>query len=97
MFQEGQTALHQAASAGHDETVAALILGGCDIGIQDFVSIYTTLHIYNNIYQYLCCRLGPSLEIHLIQSLYLPCHCPAITTPAHYHHPHHLPIVPDIN
>ena len=53
MFQEGQTALHQAASAGHGETVAALILGGCDIGIQDFVSIYTTLHIYNNIYQYL--------------------------------------------
>ena len=42
MFQEGQTALHQAASAGHGETVAALILGGCDIGIQDFVSIYTT-------------------------------------------------------
>ena len=42
MFQEGQTALHQAASAGHGETVAALILGGCDIGIQDFVSFYTT-------------------------------------------------------
>lgn len=37
-FQDGQTALHQAASAGHAETVAALILGGCDIAIQDFVS-----------------------------------------------------------
>ena len=33
---DGQTALHLAASAGHAETVSALILGGCDIGIQDF-------------------------------------------------------------
>ena len=39
LFQDGQTALHLAASAGHGETVSALILGGCDIGIQDFVSI----------------------------------------------------------
>ena len=39
LFQDGQTALHLAASAGHAETVSALILGGCDIGIQDFVSI----------------------------------------------------------
>ena len=38
--QEGQTALHQAAQAGHHDTVAALILGGCDVGIQDFVSFY---------------------------------------------------------
>ena len=36
LFQDGQTALHLAASAGHAETVSALILGGCDIGIQDF-------------------------------------------------------------
>ena len=39
-FQDGQTALHQAASAGHGETVAALILGGCDVSLQDFVSFY---------------------------------------------------------
>ena len=39
-FQEGQTALHQAAQAGHQETVQALVLGGCDVGIQDFVSFY---------------------------------------------------------
>ena len=39
-YQEGQTALHQAAQAGHQDTVAALILGGCDVGIQDFVSFY---------------------------------------------------------
>ena len=38
--QEGQTALHQAAQAGHHDTVAALVLGGCDVGIQDFVSLY---------------------------------------------------------
>ena len=38
--QDGQTALHQAAQAGHHDTVAALILGGCDVGIQDFVSFY---------------------------------------------------------
>ena len=38
-FQDGQTALHQAASAGHGETVAALILGGCDVSLQDFVSL----------------------------------------------------------
>ena len=36
--QDGQTALHQAASAGHGDTVAALILGGCDVSLQDFVS-----------------------------------------------------------
>ena len=36
--QDGQTALHQAASGGHGETVAALILAGCDISLQDFVS-----------------------------------------------------------
>ena len=41
LLQDGQTALHLAASAGHAETVSALILGGCDIGIQDFVSIQT--------------------------------------------------------
>ena len=33
--QDGQTALHQAASGGHGETVAALILAGCDISLQD--------------------------------------------------------------
>ena len=40
LSQDGQTALHQAAQAGHHDTVAALILGGCDVGIQDFVSFY---------------------------------------------------------
>ena len=40
IFQDGQTALHQAASAGHGETVAALILGGCDVSLQDFVSFF---------------------------------------------------------
>merc|ERR1719376_1620436 len=33
---DGQTALHQAASAGHGETVSALVLGGCDVSVQDF-------------------------------------------------------------
>jgi len=33
---DGQTALHQAASAGHCDTVAALVLGGCDVSVQDF-------------------------------------------------------------
>jgi len=33
---DGQTALHQAASAGHGDTVAALVLGGCDVSVQDF-------------------------------------------------------------
>lgn len=33
---DGQTALHQAAAGGHAQTVAALILGGCDVAIQDF-------------------------------------------------------------
>ena len=41
--QDGQTALHQAASAGHGETVAALILGGCDVSLQDFVRHNITL------------------------------------------------------
>ena len=45
-FQDGQTALHQAASAGHSETVAALILGGCDIAIQDFVSCSLIQHFF---------------------------------------------------
>ena len=36
---DGQTALHQAAAGGHADTVAALILGGCDASVQDFVSI----------------------------------------------------------
>ncbi|XP_059083066.1 putative ankyrin repeat domain-containing protein 20A2 [Tigriopus californicus] len=34
--QDGQTALHLAASAGHYEMVEALIQAGCDVGIQDF-------------------------------------------------------------
>jgi hypothetical protein len=37
---DGQTALHQAAAGGHADTVAALILGGCDASVQDFVSYY---------------------------------------------------------
>ena len=45
-FQDGQTALHQAASAGHSETVAALVLGGCDIAIQDFVSCSLNKHFF---------------------------------------------------
>ncbi len=36
--QDGQTALHLAASAGQLEMVEALIQAGCDVGIQDFVS-----------------------------------------------------------
>lgn len=38
---DGQTALHQAAAGGHADTVAALILGGCDASVQDFVSTHT--------------------------------------------------------
>ncbi len=37
---DGQTALHQAAAGGHADTVAALILGGCDASVQDFVSLF---------------------------------------------------------
>ncbi len=37
---DGQTALHQAAAGGHADTVAALILGGCDASVQDFVSFF---------------------------------------------------------
>jgi len=33
---DGQTALHQAATAGHVDTVAALVQGGCDVAVQDF-------------------------------------------------------------
>jgi len=33
---DGQTALHQAASAGHADTVSALLLAGCDASVQDF-------------------------------------------------------------
>ena len=44
ILQDGQTALHQAASAGHGETVAALILGGCDVSLQDFVSHNVTFN-----------------------------------------------------
>ena len=36
MLQDGQTALHQAASAGHADTVSALLLAGCDASVQDF-------------------------------------------------------------
>ena len=53
LFQDGQTALHQAAQAGHHDTVAALILGGCDVGIQDFVSFY--------LQQQYCCLLRTGL------------------------------------
>ena len=37
---DGQTALHQAAAGGHADTVAALIQGGCDASVQDFVSLF---------------------------------------------------------
>lgn len=37
--QEGQTPLHVAASAGHSELVDALIQAGCDVTVQDFVSL----------------------------------------------------------
>jgi ankyrin repeat protein len=41
---DGQTALHQAAAGGHADTVAALILGGCDASVQDFVSSFLFLY-----------------------------------------------------
>lgn len=37
--QDGQTALHVAASLGHFDLVEALIQAGCDVGMQDFVSL----------------------------------------------------------
>ena len=37
--QEGQTPLHIAASAGHVQLVDALIQAGCDVTVQDFVSL----------------------------------------------------------
>ena len=37
-FQDGQTVLHVAASAGRLETVEALLDRGCDSNVQDFVS-----------------------------------------------------------
>ena len=38
LFQDGKTALHLASSAGHSDTVAALILNGADVAAQDHVS-----------------------------------------------------------
>ncbi len=43
---DGQTALHQAAAGGHADTVAALILGGCDASVQDFVSLFLLLFVH---------------------------------------------------
>ena len=37
---DGQTALHLAASVGNFALVDALIQAGCDVGIQDFVSLF---------------------------------------------------------
>ena len=38
LLQDGKTALHLASSAGHSDTVAALILNGADVAAQDHVS-----------------------------------------------------------
>ena len=43
-FQDGQTVLHVAASAGRLETVEALLDRGCDSNVQDFVSAFNILH-----------------------------------------------------
>ena len=40
--QDGKTALHLAASSGHSESVAALILNGADVTAQDNVSFKPT-------------------------------------------------------
>jgi len=40
LFQNGKTALHVAATAGHKETVAALTLNGADVSAQDHVSFF---------------------------------------------------------
>ena len=45
--QDGQTALHLAASAGSLDLVEALIQAGCDVGIQDFVSWSIYLYFLN--------------------------------------------------
>jgi ankyrin repeat protein len=37
---EGQTPLHLAAAAGHLSLVEALLQAGCDVSVQDFVSIF---------------------------------------------------------
>jgi ankyrin repeat protein len=39
-FQDGQTALHAAAVAGHIDAVTALTLNGADANAQDFVSSF---------------------------------------------------------
>ncbi len=36
---DGQTALHLAAARGRTDMVEALIQAGCDVGVQDFVSV----------------------------------------------------------
>ena len=37
---EGQTPLHLAAAAGHLSLVEALLQAGCDVSVQDFVSLF---------------------------------------------------------
>ncbi len=43
---EGQTPLHLAAAAGHLSLVEALLQAGCDVSVQDFVSVLLLLLLY---------------------------------------------------
>ncbi len=54
---DGQTALHQAAAGGHADTVAALILGGCDASVQDFVSLFFYYYSMPTLWPLLFCAV----------------------------------------
>ena len=57
-FQDGQTVLHVAASAGRLETVEALLDRGCDSNVQDFVSALVIIFYYWRL----------SMSVHIMQN-----------------------------
>ena len=61
VFQDGQTVLHIAASAGNLETVEALLDRGCDANVQDFVSSSTNIIFLQWVHCYV--RLIPKSNI----------------------------------
>ena len=43
---EGQTPLHLAAASGNLDLVDALIQAGCDVTVQDFVSLFYYINLF---------------------------------------------------